>query len=156
MSEKEIKYGLSNDEIEEIKRAFNKYDFNKTGKIKPKQFLKEMNSMGLNIKAPIIYKIITEFDTEENEKKGGISIDELLNTMNNTLGNTENEDGIRHIFDLFKDNPNDKSLNISSLKRIANSFGIKITDEEIKNMFERASENGEELTFEEFYKLMIN
>ena len=156
MSEKEIKYGLSNDEIEEIKRAFNKYDFNKTGKIKPKQFLKEMNSMGLNIKAPIIYKIITEFDTEENEKKGGISIDELLNAMNNTLGNTENEDGIRHIFDLFKENPNDKSLNISSLKRIANSFGIKITDEEIKNMFERASENGEELTFEEFYKLMIN
>ena len=156
MLEKEIKDGLSNDEIEEIKRAFNKYDFNKTGKIKPKQFLKEMNSMGLNIKAPIIYKIITEFDTEENDKKGGISIDDLLNTMNNTLGNTENEEGIKHIFDLFKENPNDKSLNINSLKRCANSFGIKITDEEIKNMFERASENGEELTFEEFYKLMIN
>lgn len=155
MLEKEIKDGLSNDEIEEIKRAFNKYDFNKTGKIKPKQFLKEMNSMGLNIKAPIIYKIITEFDTEENDKKGGISIDDLLNTMNNTLGNTENEEGIKHIFDLFKENPNDKSLNINSLKRCANSFGIKITDEEIKNMFERASENGEELTFEEFYKLMI-
>ena len=156
MSLQEIKDGLSNDEIEEIKRAFNKYDFNKTGKIKPKQFLKEMNSMGLNIKAPIIYKIITEFDTEENEKKGGISIDDLLNTMNNTLGNTENEDGIKHIFDLFKENPNDNSLNINSLKILANSFGIKVTDEEIKNMFERASENGEELTFEEFYKLMIN
>ena len=75
--------------------------------------------------------------------------------MNNTIGNTENEEGIKHIFDLFKENPNDKSLNINSLKRCANSFGIKITDEEIKNMFERASENGEELTFEEFYKLMI-
>lgn len=156
MSEKEIKYGLTNEEIEEIKKAFNKYDFNKTGKINPKQFLKEMNSMGLNIKAPIIYKIITEFDTEENEKKGGISIDDLLNKMNNSLGNTENEDGIKHIFDLFKENPNDKNLNINSLKRFANSFGIKVTDEEIKNMFERASENGEELTFEEFYKLMIN
>ena len=31
------KEGLSAEEIEEIKRAFNKYDFNKTGKIKPKQ-----------------------------------------------------------------------------------------------------------------------
>ena len=151
-----MKYGLSDDEVEEIKRAFNKYDFNKTGKIKPKQFLKEMNSMGLNIKAPLIYKIITEFDTEENEKKGGISINELLNEMNNILGNTENEDGIKHIFNLFKENSSDKSLNINSLKRFANSFGIKVSDEEIKNMFERSSENGEELTFEEFYKLMIN
>ena len=63
------KEGLSSEEIEEIKRAFNKYDFNKTGKIKPKQFLKEMASMGLNIKAPYIYKTTKDFDTEENEKK---------------------------------------------------------------------------------------
>ena len=35
------------------------------------------------------------------------------------------------------------------------SFGIKITDEELKNMLERASENGEGLTFDEFCKVMI-
>ena len=150
------KEGLSSEEIEEIKRAFNKYDFNKTGKIKPKQFLKEMASMGLNIKAPYIYKIIKDFDTEENEKNNGISIDDVLNAMNNTLGNTETEDGIKHLFDSFKEDPNDKTLTLNGLKKFASSFGIKVSDEEIKNMLERASENGEELTFKKFYKLMKN
>ena len=148
--------GLSKEEIEGIKKAFNKYDFNKTGKINPKQFLKEMSSLGLNIKASYAYKIIKDIDTDENEKNGGISIDDLLNAMNNTLGNTQSEDGIKHIFDLFKENPNDKSITLNGLKNFASSFGIKVSDEEIKNMLEKSSENGEELTFEEFYKLMIN
>ena len=149
------KEGLSAEEIEEIKRAFNKYDFNKTGKIKPKQFLKEMASMGLNIKAPYIYQIISDFDTEEVEKNGGVSIDEILNTINTKLGNTETEEGIKHIFDLFKENPEDNTLSLDTLKGMANSFGINISDEEIKNMLERASASGDSLTFDEFCKVMI-
>ena len=151
----EIKDGLSNEEIEEIKRAFNKYDINKTGKIKPKIFLKEMLSMGLNIKAPLIYKVIIELDTEENEKNGGVPIDGVLNLINDKLGNTESENGIKHIFDLFKEKPEDNVISLNSLKTFATSFGIAITDEEIKNMLERASESGEGLTFEEFCKVMI-
>ena len=155
MAEEEIKDGLSNEEIEEIKNAFDKYDLEKTGKIKPKQFLKEMSSMGFNIKAPYIYKLISELDTEEAEKNGGIPIDDIFKAINNKLGNTESEEGIKQIFELFKENPDDNTLSLDSLKGIASSFGISITDEEIKNMLEKASESGEGLTFEEFCKLMI-
>ena len=152
---KEIKDGLSNEEIEEIKRAFNKYDINKTGKINPKIFLKEMASMGLNIKAPLIFNIMKELDTEENEKNGGISIDGVVNLINEKLGNTGSEDGIKHIFDLFKENSEDNIVSLNSLKKMASSFGIVISDEEIKNMLERSSESGEGLTFDEFCKVMI-
>ena len=155
MSDEELKDGLSNEEIEEIKRAFTKYDKDNTGKIKPKTFLKEMNSLGLNIKAPYIYQIISEFDTEEVEKNGGVPIDEILNAINTKLGNTETEEGIQHIFDLFKENPDDNILTLDTLKGMANSFGIKISDEEIKNMLERASASGDSLTFDEFCKVMI-
>ena len=155
MTEEEIKDGLSNEEIEEIKNAFDKYDLEKTGKIKPKQFLKEMSSMGFNIKAPYIYKLISELDTEEAEKNGGVPIDDIFKAINNKLGNTESEEGIKQIFELFKENPDDNTLSLDSLKGIASSFGISITDEEIKNMLEKASESGEGLTFEEFCKLMI-
>ena len=155
MAEEEIKDGLSNEEIEEIKNAFDKYDLEKTGKIKPKQFLKEMSSMGFNIKAPYIYKLISELDTEEAEKNGGVPIDDIFKAINNKLGNTESEEGIKQIFELFKENPDDNTLSLDSLKAIASSFGISITDEEIKNMLEKASESGEGLTFEEFCKLMI-
>ena len=41
MSEKNSKDGLLDEEIEEIKNAFKKYDINKTGKINVKRFIKE-------------------------------------------------------------------------------------------------------------------
>ena len=40
------------------------------------------------------------------------------------------------------------------MKELANSFGMDVTNEEIKDMLERASNNGEGLTFEEFCKIM--
>ena len=84
--------------------------------------------MGLNIKAPYSYKIIKDFDTEENEKNNGISIDDVLNAMNITLGNTKTEDGIKHLFDSLKEDPNDKTLTLNGLKKFASSFGIKVSD----------------------------
>ena len=155
MSKEEMKDGLLDEEIEEIKRVFNKYDINKTGKINPKRFLKEMSSMGLDMKAPYIYKLMKEYDKEEIEKNGGIPIDEVFKAINNKLGNTESEDGVKKIFDLFKENPDDNILTLNGLKEIASSLGIKVSDEEIKNMLERASQSGEGLTFDEFCKVMI-
>ena len=154
MSEKNSKDGLLDEEIEEIKNAFKKYDINKTGKINVKRFIKEMLSIGLDIKAPLIYKIFTELDTEETEKNGGIKIDEVLNIINNKIGNINNEEGMKNIFELLKENSDDKYLSLNKMKELANSFRMDVTDEEIKNMLEKASESGNGLTFEEFFKIM--
>ena len=154
MSEKISKDGLIDEEIEEIKNAFKKYDINKTGKIDVKRFIKEMLSIGLDIKAPLIYKMFTELDTDEIDKNGGITIDQVLNIINNKIGNTHNEEGMKNIFELLKENSDDKYLNLNKMKELANSFGMNVTDEEIKNMLEKASDNGNGLTFEEFSKIM--
>ena len=154
MSEKNSKDGLLDEEIEEIKNAFKKYDINKTGKINVKRFIKEMLSIGLDIKAPLIYNIFTELDTEETEKNGGIKIDDVLNIINNKIGNINNEEGMKNIFELLKENSDDKYLSLNKMKELANSFGMDVTDEEIKNMLEKASESGNGLTFEEFYKII--
>ena len=154
MSEKISKDGLIDEEIEEIKNAFKKYDINKTGKINVKRFIKEMLSIGLDIKAPLIYKMFTELDTDEIDKNGGITLDQVLNIINNKIGNTHNEEGMKNIFELLKENSDDKYLNLNKMKELANSFGMNVTDEEIKNMLEKASDNGNGLTFEEFSKIM--
>ena len=154
MTENLIKNGLLDEEIEEIRNAFKKYDINKTGKIDVKRFLKEMISIGLEIRAPIIYKIFKDLDNEETEKKGGISLDEILNIMNNKLGDLKNEDRMKNVFELLKGNSEEKYLSLDKMKELANSFGMDVTNEEIKDMLERASNNGEGLTFEEFCKIM--
>ena len=154
MSEKIQEDGLLEEEIEEIKNAFKKYDINKTGKIDVKRFIKEMLSIGLDQKAPLIYKIFCELDTEETVKNGGVSIEEVLNKMNKKIGNTKNKEGMENIFELLKNNSEDKYLSLNKLKELTNSFGMNVSDEEIKDMLERASENGEGLTFDEFIKIM--
>ena len=154
MTENLIKNGLLDEEIEEIRNAFKKYDINKTGKIDVKRFLKEMISIGLEIRAPIIYKIFKDLDNEETEKKGGISLDEILNIMNNKLGDLKSEDRMKNVFELLKGNSEEKYLSLDKMKELANSFGMDVTNEEIKDILERASNNGEGLTFEEFCKIM--
>ena len=154
MTENLIKNGLLDEEIEEIRNAFKKYDINKTGKIDVKRFLKEMISIGLEIRAPIIHKIFKDLDNEETEKKGGISLDEILNIMNNKLGDLKSEDRMKNVFELLKGNSEEKYLSLDKMKELANSFGMDVTNEEIKDMLERASNNGEGLTFEEFCKIM--
>ena len=154
MTENLIKNGLLDEEIEEIRNAFKKYDINKTGKIDVKRFLKEMISIGLEIRAPIIYKIFKDLDNEETEKKGGISLDEILNIMNNKLGDLKSEDRMKNVFELLKGNSEEKYLSLDKMKELANSFGMDVTNEEIKDMLERASNNGKGLTFEESCKIM--
>ena len=156
MTEKKQKDGLLDEEIEEIKLAFKKYDINKTGKIDVKRFIKEMLSIGLDIRAPLIFKIFTDLDSEEIEKNGGVTIEEVLNKINNKLGNTQNEEGLKNIFELLKENSEDKYLSLNKMKELASSFDINITDEEIKYMLEKGANNEEGLTFEEFCDIMKN
>ena len=125
--------GLSSEEVDEIKQAFDLFDTNGTGKIDPKELKAAMQSLGFDSKNPTIYQLIA---------------------INDKLGDKESKEGIRRIFDLFIDDPNADTITLSSLKKISKELGENMSDEELKDMLERASKNGVELTFEEFYDIM--
>ena len=138
--------GLSNEEVDEIKQAFDLFDTSGTGKIDPKELKAAMQSLGFDSKNPTIYQLIADLDTPEAEKNG--------DAINDKLGDKESKEGIRRIFDLFIDDPNADTITLSSLKKISKELGENMSDEELKDMLERASKNGVELTFDEFYDIM--
>ena len=117
--------GLSSEEVDEIKQAFDLFDTNGTGKIDPKELKAAMQSLGFDSKNPTIYQLIADLDTPEAERNGGITFDDFVD-----------------------------AINLSSLKKISKELGENMSDEELKDMLERASKNGVELTFEEFYDIM--
>ena len=106
------------------------------------------------IKNPTIFQLIADLDTPDNAKKGGIDFDSFVEAINNKLGDKETKEGIERIFNLFIDDPNQNSITLSSLRRIARELGEQMSSEELKDMLERASSNGQELSFEEFYDIM--
>ena len=148
------KSGLSNDEVDEIRQAFDLFDTNGTGKIDPKELKAAMQSLGFDSKNPTIYTLIADLDTPEAAKNGGVNFDDFVGSINNKLGDKESKEGIHRIFELFIDDPNADTITLSSLKKIAQELGENMSAEELKDMLERASANGTELTFDEFYEIM--
>ena len=148
------KSGLSNDEVDEIRQAFDLFDTNGTGKIDPKELKAAMQSLGFDSKNPTIYTLIADLDTPEAAKNGGVNFDDFVGSINNKLGDKESKEGIHRIFELFIDDPNADTITLNSLKKIAQELGENMSAEELKDMLERASANGTELTFDEFYEIM--
>ena len=151
----EKKSGLSNEEINELKEAFDLFDTNGSGKIDPKELKESMKSMGYDKTSPSIYHMICKLDTPEIQEKGGITFDEFVDAVNYELGDTESKEGIRRIFDLITEDPNAEVINLNHLKKLSKELGENSSDEELKEMLLRVSKNGKpEITFEEFYKIM--
>jgi Ca2+-binding EF-hand superfamily protein len=151
---KNTKVGLSGEEVDEIRQAFELFDTNGTGRIDPKELKAAMQSLGFDTKNPVIYQLIADLDTPENAKKGGIDFNTFVEAINDKLGDRSSREGIKRIFQLFIDDPSQDTISLSSLKRIAKELGEQMSADELRDMLERASSNGQELTFDEFYEIM--
>lgn len=146
--------GLSNDEVDEIRQAFDLFDTNQTGKIDPRELKAAMQSLGFDTKNPTIFQMIADLDTNDAQRRGGIEFETFVDAINDKLGDKETREGIRRIFNLFIDDPSTDTITLTSLRRIAKELGEQMSSEELRDMLERASSNGTELTFEEFYEIM--
>ena len=143
--------GLTEDEIEEIREAFALFDTDGSGVIDPRELKAAMHSLGFESKNPTIYSMIAELDTHENAN--GINFDQFLDAITDKLGNKESREGIYRIFQLFDDEKSG-SIHIHNLRRVAKELGETMSQDELKEMLERAASNGDSITFEDFYFIM--
>ena len=118
-------------EIEEIKKGFEMFDIDNTGKISPFELKETMDAMNMKDKNPVIYSLISSLCTDEYKE------------------------GIRRIFDIFTE-PNSETISLSNFVQAAKELREDVTEKELKDLLEKAKASGNELTFEEFYNIMIN
>jgi Ca2+-binding EF-hand superfamily protein len=55
--------GLTEDEVEELREAFNLFDTEATGKIDPRELKSAMQSLGFESKNPTIFNMICELES---------------------------------------------------------------------------------------------
>jgi hypothetical protein len=70
--------GLTEEEIEEIREAFNLFDTDGSGTIDPKELKAAMQSLGFEAKNQTIYQMIADIDKDGN---GSIDFEEFLDMM---------------------------------------------------------------------------
>lgn len=143
------KPGLTEDEIEEIREAFSMFDTDGAGKIDPKELKAAMNSLNFEKKSPTVYEMICDLEELGTE----VDFDQFLDAISSKLGNRETRDGIDRIFELFDDDKTG-TINLNNIRRVAKELGETMSIDELKEMLQRASSNGEEITREDFYNIM--
>merc|ERR1712216_436593 len=115
--------GLTEDEVEEIREAFNLFDTDGSGTIDPKELKVAMQSLGFESKNPTIYQMIADLD---KHGAGHIDFEEFLDAITSKLGDKETKSGISKIFALFDDDKTG-TISLKNLKRVAKELGETMT-----------------------------
>lgn len=77
--------GLTEDEIEELREAFNLFDTEATGKIDPRELKSAMQSLGFEAKNPTIYNMIADLESLGKE----VDFEEFLDGITSKLGDKD-------------------------------------------------------------------
>merc|ERR1719408_575441 len=134
------KPGLTEDEVDEIREAFNLFDTDGSGQIDPRELKAAMQSLGFETKNPTIFQMIADLDQDSHG--GPIDFEEFLDAITQKLGDKETRDGIQKIFNLFDDDKTG-TITIKNLKRVAKELGETMSEEELREMIERAESRGD-------------
>merc|ERR1711959_39764 len=146
--------GLKQDEIEEIKEAFDLFDTDQSGEIDLKELKAAMQSLGYESKNDTIFTMLNELDKDGN---ASLDFEEFLELMSGKEGKDEKDtrDEIDKIFRLF-DTAGTGVATVKDVMKVAKELGERLTMEEISEIVRRAcaDESTMEITPEDFYQVM--
>merc|ERR1711885_25005 len=124
------KGGLSEEQMEEIREAFNLFDGDQSGAIDVRELKAAMRALGFEVK------------------------NEELQMMTGKMGEKDTREDIEKVFKLFDDD-NTNKISFRNLARVAEELGENIDDEELQDMINQADRDGDgEINIDEFYRIM--
>merc|ERR1711939_165695 len=126
-SRKAKKPGLTEEQIEEIREAFNLFDTDHSGSIDYRELKAAMRALGFEVKKEELRKMITDIDADGS---GHIEFPEFLEMMTGKMGEKDTKEEIIKVFKLFDDDSTGK-ISFKNLKRVAKELGENMTEEEL-------------------------
>ena len=108
---------LTDEQMDELKRAFDLFDSKGKGRIYPFEMQKVFEKLKLDRDRPSIYAMIRSLNTPENNAEG-LNFDQFITLIMNYYGDRYSEEGIRHIFELF-DEDGDGVITRDAFRKLA-------------------------------------
>ena len=140
---------LPNVDLTELKQAFDLFDHDGSQKIRIKECLNGMKSVGFDQTNPILFDIIK--DLEENE---WCSWPKFAFHVYGCITDRNTDEGLRTLFDLFIDDPEKDTITLETFRRICKDVGENVSDEELRNILEITTQSGNDISFEDFCQYM--
>ncbi|XP_065201055.1 calmodulin-A-like [Planococcus citri] len=144
-------YGLTEDQVAEIKEAFLLFDKDEDGRITVAELGVVMRSLGQKPKEHELQGMVNEVDQDGN---GTIEFKEFLEMMSKKLKSTDKDHELHEAFRVFDKN-GDGFITADELKNVMCNLGEKLSDEEIDDMIKEADLNGDgKVDFTEFIAII--
>jgi centrin-1 len=145
--------GLSADEVQEVKDAFDLFDGDNSGAVSVNELIEAMQSLGLEQKNEAVFNMIKEIDTDGS---GELEFQEFLEMMTARLTNKTPRADIERVFKLF-DADRTGEISLDNLKRVASELGEEVSNEELQEMVQRNDVDKDGAwTLDDFYAVMTS
>ncbi len=150
---KKVEGGLTKKELELLKRAFDLYDVDHTGKADIKEIVDTLRNCGYDNKNPVLFQVIADLDTPEAAKNGGITYFDLIDDINTKLFDKTSKEALTNLYSIFVDDSN--SIRKETLKEICDQIGKEYDDETLHETLEKLKMYGTDLSYEEFESVVL-
>eukprot|EP00743_Colponemidia_sp_Colp-15_P000517 GILK01000582.1.p1 GENE.GILK01000582.1~~GILK01000582.1.p1 ORF type:complete len:198 (+),score=52.14 GILK01000582.1:54-596(+) len=127
---KYAKPGLREEEVIEIKEAFDLFDMDGGGTIDPKEMLAAIKAMGLAGNIQTITSMIHDMDADGS---GSVDFQEFIDMMTASMDEKTSRDDTYRVFQ-YMDLERTNQLTFANVKRVAAELGETMTDEELREM----------------------
>ena len=143
---------LNEEQIDELKEAFNSYDHDRDGFISMRELARLFRQLGQNPTEAEILTMIKELDSDHDWM---ISFDEFVTLMATKMKNEDTEQEVRDAFRVFDVNGNGV-IAAEELCNVAKNLGEKLSEEDAIEMIKSAKggEGEVTMTVNDFISLM--
>jgi centrin-1 len=150
------KNGLTEDEVLEIKEAFDLFDTDGSGTISTEELKKALQNLGIDARNQTLLNMMADLD---KDRSGAIDFDEFISMMTAQMSDTDSREDLRKVYNLFLGDDSGSRVNnkiqLQHLKRVARELNEAMSDEELLEMITRADlDRDGAVDFEEFYAIM--
>merc|ERR1712072_1274087 len=143
--------GLGEDEIEEIKEAFDLFDNDNSGAISVNELTAAMKSLGFDVKHAVVYNMVSDLDADGS---GEIEFDEFLDVMTAKITDKNTKEEIDRVFKLF-DKDRNGTLEADDLSRVCKELGEDMPEEDAREVIQRMDLDGDgAVGLDDFYNVL--
>ena len=111
-----------------LRGVFDLLDFDKDGKVDLNEAIDAIDSLGYEQDYPIIFNFMKEMG------EGIIDFENFENKINLLLKDTNDDIGLKRIFNMLINNPDKEFINIKDLKKICHELGRNISDDDLEKI----------------------
>jgi len=113
------RFGLSEDEVMEIKEAFDLFDSDKSGSIDKTELKNALANLGIDNKNHTLTTMMKDLDKDDN---GTVSFDEFIEMMTAKMSDKDTKEDLYKVFRLFIGDESTDKISIKHLRRVANDL----------------------------------